>query len=626
MPTKDNSKKLGWFLCWAVVFADIGTSLYYVPGILYGQVGNLTGLFILMTSVVLILLGLKYVDISSRYKEGGGVVTVASESFGPWIGALGGMFITVSYYLTVAISAISGFAYLDSLLDFGPAFVVILAVIGTIFLGILNVIGIQESAKVTAIMAVIAFVIDLILIVLISTQIGPEGWDIVTSSLTNFSGMTPWTLLVGFSGAFLAFSGLESISQLSPAMQTPRTKTAGIAMALVIITMLLTSPLLSLFSTNLLTAKINTTSSETILESVGKIKTREEELKNIQDPIEREALENEIKEGKSNSERFMSELGAQYGGPLLKIGVVITASTLLMFAANTAIIGAYHVFISLSRLKFLPRFLEKHNKQFDTPHWAVLLAVVPPIIIIFLTKGNVSLLGELYAFGLLGAFGLSSVGLDIVRWKESRKLSPGFLIGIATSLLVVTAWGVNLYSKPLATIFGGCVSMAGMFIAFLVNKLSKDEEKIFIEIAKDERLPEKQILVPFFDEFDSKLFEYAAKYAQANKKEIIVAYIRDFSDILQTVNEDIKTDQEASKYLESAKKIMKKNGIKTHLVYKTSTSTAQTINDLRSKANPELTILSPHKQSLILDFLKGDIIKKILNYKNGNILIYTGSN
>ena len=27
-------KKLGWFLCWAVVFADIGTSLYYVPGIL----------------------------------------------------------------------------------------------------------------------------------------------------------------------------------------------------------------------------------------------------------------------------------------------------------------------------------------------------------------------------------------------------------------------------------------------------------------------------------------------------------------------------------------------------------------------------------------------------------------
>ena len=26
---------LGAFLCWAVVFADIGTSIYYVPGILW---------------------------------------------------------------------------------------------------------------------------------------------------------------------------------------------------------------------------------------------------------------------------------------------------------------------------------------------------------------------------------------------------------------------------------------------------------------------------------------------------------------------------------------------------------------------------------------------------------------
>ena len=28
---------LGPILCWAVVFADIGTSVYYVPGILYNS-------------------------------------------------------------------------------------------------------------------------------------------------------------------------------------------------------------------------------------------------------------------------------------------------------------------------------------------------------------------------------------------------------------------------------------------------------------------------------------------------------------------------------------------------------------------------------------------------------------
>ena len=35
-----GAHKLGPFLCWAVVFADIGTSIYYVPGILYGTVGK----------------------------------------------------------------------------------------------------------------------------------------------------------------------------------------------------------------------------------------------------------------------------------------------------------------------------------------------------------------------------------------------------------------------------------------------------------------------------------------------------------------------------------------------------------------------------------------------------------
>lgn len=108
-----HAKKLGWFLCWAVVFADIGTSIYYVPGILYGQVNNLAGFFVLLTNIVFVLLVLKYVEISAKFPEGGGVVAVASKAFNPWFGALGGMFITVDFFLTAAISSVSGFNYLD---------------------------------------------------------------------------------------------------------------------------------------------------------------------------------------------------------------------------------------------------------------------------------------------------------------------------------------------------------------------------------------------------------------------------------------------------------------------------------------------------------------------------------
>src|SRR6476660_4675820 len=103
---------LGAFLCWAVVFADIGTSVYYVPGILYGPFGSRAALFVLMTLFVFVLLCVKYAEITWRYPEGGGVVNVASQALHPFAGLLGGLFILVDYYLTAALSALSGALYL----------------------------------------------------------------------------------------------------------------------------------------------------------------------------------------------------------------------------------------------------------------------------------------------------------------------------------------------------------------------------------------------------------------------------------------------------------------------------------------------------------------------------------
>src|SRR5215468_4937444 len=95
-PTRDT-RQLTWFLAWAVVFCDIGTSVYYVPGILYGQVKNATPFFVLLTTGGFILFGLKYIEISWRNPEGGGVVTITTKAFGPMWGCFGGMLITVDY-------------------------------------------------------------------------------------------------------------------------------------------------------------------------------------------------------------------------------------------------------------------------------------------------------------------------------------------------------------------------------------------------------------------------------------------------------------------------------------------------------------------------------------------------
>src|SRR5436309_4581022 len=145
---------LGPLLCWAVVFADIGTSVYYTPGILYGTVGKLAGFFVFLTMSVFVLLTLKYAEVTHRFPQGGGVVTVAAQAINHWVGALGGMFILVDYFLTAAISCLSGMLYFSVVVPaIGPRFLEVTIGI-LILLGILNWIGISESAKVSLVGAI----------------------------------------------------------------------------------------------------------------------------------------------------------------------------------------------------------------------------------------------------------------------------------------------------------------------------------------------------------------------------------------------------------------------------------------------------------------------------------------
>src|SRR5262249_24662187 len=193
-----------------------------------------------------------------------------------------------------------------------------------------------------------------------------------------FSGrhLSTGTILTGFAGAFLAFSGLESISQLSPVMRAPRSKTVTRALALVAITVGITSPLLTIFSTTLLDA------------------------------------------AHTDPNTFVSKLAGYAAGPTLEVLTAITASTLLIFASNTAIIGAYHVFLALSHMQFFPKIVEKTNRLRGTPHISILLATGIPVAVLVAVGGQIGILGDMYAFGLLGAFSLTCLALDIIRWRE----------------------------------------------------------------------------------------------------------------------------------------------------------------------------------------------------------------
>ncbi|GER91548.1 hypothetical protein KDW_57100 [Dictyobacter vulcani] len=497
---------LGPLLCWAVVFADIGTSVYYTPGILYQTVQGLAGFFVFLTMSVFILLALKYAEVTHRFPQGGGVVTVAAQAINPWFGAIGGMFILVDYFLTAAISSLSGILYLSVVFPAisGVTASVFITIGVLILLGILNWVGISESAKVSLVGAVIAFFSNIAILVTVFTHMSlPQVLALIPTMFKSHT-LTPLSFLAGFAGSFLAFSGLESISQLSPVMKQPHKKVAGIALTLVVLTIGLTSPMLTIFSTLLLP----------------------------------EAARSEVQ-----SAQIISLLAGKWGGPVLQTEVAISASALLIFASNTAIIGAYHVFIALSRMEFLPGVILQRNKMRGTPHISIALATGIPIIILVLVWGRINILGEMYAFGLLGAFALTCLGLDIVRYRDMKRAGStqrsvattrsgelanrgeehkatevhdlmksnvqpavmttsggvggqvseveeastlwfkiNFVLGIITTILVVIAWSTNLVTKPLATAFGTGVTLLGMSIAYYNHRRHQKEGKVPVPV------------------------------------------------------------------------------------------------------------------------------------------------
>ncbi|MDM7913909.1 MAG: APC family permease, partial [Candidatus Eisenbacteria bacterium] len=224
-------------------------------------------------------------------------------------------------------------------------------------------------------------------------------------------------------------SGLESISQLSPTLRAPLKSTARRTMAAVILSILVTAPILTALSIAVLPPELKASRGDT----------------------------------------FISDLAEVRAGLWLKVSVVCSASALLLFAANTAMIGGYHVFLALSRDRFFPRLLAKRNQQFSTPHWAILITTIVPIGTILLTRAQLNLLGDMYSFGLLGAFTFTALGLDVIRWRE-RMRGLLFWVGLLTTVMVAGSWAVNVVEKPFATAYGLALTVAGLALALSVRR------------------------------------------------------------------------------------------------------------------------------------------------------------
>jgi hypothetical protein len=175
----------------------------------------------------------------------------------------------------------------------------------------------------------------------------------------------------------------------------------------------------------------------------------------------------------------------QYGPLLLKLlfraFVVVVGFLILSGAVNTAIIGSNGVLNRISEDGVLTDWFRQPHPRFGTTYRIVNLVVFLQLFTILVSHGNVYLLGEAYAFGVIWSFTFNSLAMLVLRvkykgergWKVPPNITIGgheIPLGLASVFLVLFCTAiVNLFTKSIATVAG--VSFAAAF--FLIFTVSE---------------------------------------------------------------------------------------------------------------------------------------------------------
>ena len=175
----------------------------------------------------------------------------------------------------------------------------------------------------------------------------------------------------------------------------------------------------------------------------------------------------------------------QYGPVLLKLlfraFVVVVGFLILSGAVNTAIIGSNGVLNRISEDGVLTDWFRQPHPRFGTTYRIVNLVVFLQLFTILVSHGNVYLLGEAYAFGVIWSFTFNSLAMLVLRVqiqgrtrlessaqhhhrRPRNSARPGLRVPGSAATAIV-----NLFTKSIATVAGVSFA-AGFFVIFTVSE------------------------------------------------------------------------------------------------------------------------------------------------------------
>ncbi len=179
-------------------------------------------------------------------------------------------------------------------------------------------------------------------------------------------------------------------------------------------------------------------------------------------------------------------LAMNLSGPyLLRLGfhifVVIVGGLILSGAVNTSIIGANGVLNRVAEDGVLLPWFRKPHSKYGTTSRIINMIVILQIATIIGSRGDMTVLAEAYAFGVVWSFFMKALGVTVLRFQRSdqeykvplnfhiagREIPVGLgLITLALGLLAVA----NLFSKQIATKYGVAFTIALLFVLFTVSE------------------------------------------------------------------------------------------------------------------------------------------------------------
>jgi nucleotide-binding universal stress UspA family protein len=166
---------------------------------------------------------------------------------------------------------------------------------------------------------------------------------------------------------------------------------------------------------------------------------------------------------------LLSAVALDYGGRNLQLAVGITGAMLLLLAAKVAFIGCYNVFQAIGEIGYLPAAIAKSHAREEAPRGAVFVVTLGALILVLGTGGDPRVLAQLFAFGLLGSYTITSVCVAALRWREHKR-GLSFALGLVATLALAIPWVTSWFTKWSATAYGAGTTGVLLLVALVTHR------------------------------------------------------------------------------------------------------------------------------------------------------------